>query len=264
MEDYNNMVMDETVTENENVEETTEVVQDQAQQTAEPVKKTYTEEEVNEIVGKRLARNTAKIHKEYEQKYGALENVLRAGTGKEDVTEITDTFRDYYTQKGIQIPSEPIYSGRDIEVLARAEAEDIINLGFDEVVEEVDRLMKVGVENMSPREKAVFAELAEYRRNTERGKELSKIGVTEEVYESKAFKDFASKFSSGTPITEIYDIFNKMQPKKEYQTMGSMKGGQESKVKDYYTPEEIARLTEADLDNEEVWKAVRRSMTGKA
>lgn len=261
--------MDETMnlaaeTVAENVDTATE---EKVEQAATPVK-TYTEEEFNakldEVLGKKLARTKAKMQREYDRKYGELESVLKAGTGKEDVTELTSTFRDFYTKKGIQIPTEPVYSDRDVEVLARAEADDIINSGLEEVVEETERLLKVGFENMTPREKALFKTLADYRQNAERGTELAKLGVTKDVYESKGFKDFASKFGPGTSITEIYEIFNKMQPRKEYQTMGSMKDGQESKVKDYYTPEEIARLTDADLDNEEVWNAVRRSMTGKA
>lgn len=244
----------------ENVETTTEEVVEQI----ETPEKTYTEEEVDQIVGKRIARNTAKIRREYEKKYGALESVLRAGTGKEDVAEMTDTFREYYQGKGIKMPAEPNYSTRDIEVLARAEADEIINSGYEEVVEEVDRLTGIGIANMSAREKEVFRTLAEYRRNAERGKELAKIGVTEDVYGSKAFKDFAAKFSSSTPVTEIYEIYNKMQPRKEVKTMGSMVNSQTPKVKEFYTPEEIGRLTEEDLDNEEIWNAVRRSMTGRA
>ena len=34
-------------------------------------------------------------------------------------------------------------------------------------------------------------------------------------------------------------------------------------VKDYYTPEEISKMTEEDLDNPQVWEAVRRCMTGQ-
>lgn len=260
MDEQNNLAMENVA---ENVDGTTEQIPDQAAQNAQPVK-TYTEEEVNEIVGKRLARNSAKIRKEYDKKYGELESVLKAGTGKEDVQEMTDTFRKFYEGKGIKIPAETSYSSRDIEVLARAEADEIINSGFEDVVEEVERLARKGAENMSPRERAVFSALANYRQNAEMVQELSKIGVSEDVYNSKDFKDFASKFSSSTSMTEIYKIYAKMQPRKEIQTMGSMKGGQESKVKDYYTPEEIARLTDADLDNEEVWNAVRRSMTGKS
>ena len=248
-----NLVTDVT----ENVEQTTEEIVEQIET---PAPKTYTEEEVNQIVGKRLARNTAKIHKEYE-KHRQLENVLKAGTGKEDVAEIANAFREYYKSKGVQMPSTPTYSDRDIEVLANAEAEEIIKSGFEDVVEEVDRLATLGTKNMSAKEKAVFKALAEYRQNMERTNELSRIGVTEEVYNSKAFKDFSAKFSSDTPVTEVYEIYNKMQPKKEVQTMGSMRSSQEPRIKDYYTPEEIARLTDADLDNEEVWNAVRRSMT---
>ena len=125
-----NLVLNDT----ENVETVT--TEENTGEVQVPVK-TYTQEEVDDIVGKRLARNTAKIRKEYSKKYGDLENVLKAGTGKDNVVELTDTFRSFYEQKGIHIPSEPTYSGRDIEVLAKAEATDIINAGFEEVVEEV-------------------------------------------------------------------------------------------------------------------------------
>jgi hypothetical protein len=116
---------------------------------------------------------------------------------------------------------------------------------------------------MTPKEKALFKMLAEYRQNAERTNELSKMGVTEEVYNSQKFKDFASKFNPNTPISDIYDIYNQTQPKKNIKTMGSMKQNQNTGVKDYYTPEEIERLTMEDLDNPKVWEAVRRSMTGR-
>lgn len=261
MDEQKDLVM-ENIT--ENVDATTE--QSQVEQIAQP-EKTYTEAEFNakldEVLGKKIARNTAKIRKEYEKKYGQLESVLRAGTGKEDVTEITDTFRDFYKKKGITIPTEPSYSDRDIEVLARAEADDIIKSGFDEVVEEVDRLADLGFDNMNPRERAVFKTLAEYRQRTERGKELSKIGVTEDVYESNEFKEFSKMFNPGTSVTEIYQIFNKMQPKKEIQTMGSMKNStsDDGTVKDFYTREEALRFTKQDFDkNPALYKAVQQSM----
>jgi hypothetical protein len=256
MLDNENLVLDDT----ENVETVT--IEENTGEVQVPVK-TYTQEEVDDIVGKRLARNTAKIRKEYSKKYGDLENVLKAGTGKDNVVELTDTFRSFYEQKGIHIPSEPTYSGRDIEVLAKAEATDIINAGFEEVVEEVDRLAELGIENMSAREKQVFKELAEYRQRTERTNELSKIGVTEDVYNSKEFTEFASKFGSNTTITEIYEIYNKMQPKKEVRTMGSLKNTtqQDTGVKDFYTRDEALKFTKKDFDNNpELFKAVEKSM----
>ena len=241
------------VEQTENVEQTTEET---------PVK-TYTQEEVDAIVGKAKARAKAKIEKDYQRKYGGLEEVLKAGTGKESVEEMTDTFAEFYRKKGIKIPDKPNYSAKDIEVLARAEANDIINSGYDEVVEEVDRLTEVGVANMTAREKAVFKVLAEHRQNAERSKELSKIGVTEDVYNSQEFKDFAGKFNSNTSIADIYDIYNKTQPKKEVRTMGSMKNSEsgDKGVKDFYTPEEARQFSRKELDaNPELFKAIERSM----
>ena len=246
---------------NENL--VTEEVTENVEQTTEETPKTFTQEEVNDMMGKRLARQEARIRKEYDRKYGQLEGVLKAGTGKESVEEMTETFAKFYESKGIKIPEKPNYSQRDIEVLANAEADDIIRSGYEELVEEVDRLAAKGIANMDAREKLVFRALAEHRQNAERSRELSKIGVTEDVYNSDEFKSFAGKFNPNTPIRDIYDIYAKMQPKKQYQTMGSMRQNQEQGVKDYYSPEEIERLTEEDLDDPVVWEAVRRSMTGR-
>ena len=243
--------------ENENFVEQTENVE----QTTEQTPKMFTQDEVNEIVGKSKARERAKITKQYERQYGELVDVLKAGTGKEDIGEVTATFKDFYTKKGVNFQRN--YSDSDVEILAKADAEEFIRLGYDDVVEEVNRLADIGVENMTPREKKLFQTLAAHRQNTERGIALSQRGVTEDVYTSKEFKDFASKFSATTPITDIYDIYEKTQPKPNIKPMGSMKQIQNNGVKDYYSPEEIERLTEEDLADPHVWAAVRSSMTGR-
>ncbi len=240
-----------------------EQVTENVEQTTEQTPRVYTQEEVDAIVGKRIARKEAKIRKEYDRKYGDLTDVLKAGTGKESVEEMTDTFQKFYASKGIQMPQKPNYSARDIETLANADAAEIINSGFEEVVEETDRLAQIGVENMTAREKAVFRVLANHRQNVERGRELSQLGVTEDVYSSKEFNDFASKFNSNTPIKDIYDIYSKTQPKKEFKTMGSMKSTDsgDSGVKDFYTPEEARKFTKKDYDrNPALFKAVENSM----
>lgn len=256
----------------ENVDVTTEEITEPVEQNdpseqpeqIETPAKTYTEEEVNQIVGKRLARERAKLQKESDRKYGELETVLRAGTGMNDVAEMTKSMRTFYEKNGVQIPNTPTYSEKDIVVLAKAEAEEIIDSGFEEVVEEVDRLARKGVENMTPREKEVFRTLAHHRQEEERSRELTKIGVTEDVYNSKEFRDFSAKFNSATPVTEIYEIYNKMQPKKEVHTMGSMKSTAADKgtVKDFYTYEEAQKFTVQDFDkNPALYEAVKKSMT---
>lgn len=241
------------------------------EQTTEETPKMYTEDElnakVNDIVGKRIARKEAKIRKEYErknQKRDELESVLRAGTGKENVEELTDTFRSFYEKKGITMPTAPTYSDADTAILARAEAEDIISGGYDEVVEEVDRLSALGVENMSAREKEVFRVLANHRHKAETAKSLAEIGVTEDVIESEDFKSFSAKFNPAVPVKEVYDLYRKSQPGKDIKTMGSMKNGaaQEPEVKDFYSADEARKFTKADFDrNPKLFEAVCNSMT---
>ena len=243
------------VQETENVEQTTE------ETVVEPAK-VFTQEEMNAAVGRAKARERAKVEKQYKREYGELVDVLKAGTGKENVGEIADTFRGFYEKKGVQFAKEPDYTDEDIKVLAQAEAANIIRAGYDDVVDEVERLADIGVENMTAREKAVFKALAEHRQTAERARELSSIGVTEDVYNSEDFKSFASKFNPTTPVKDVYEIYQKTQPKKEYKTMGSIKNTptDNGAVKDYYSPEEARKFTVKDFEkNPELYKRVVES-----
>ena len=241
-----------------------EQVTENVEQTTEQTPKMYTQDEVNDIVGKRVARTEAKIRKENDRKYGGLIDVLKAGTGKESVGELETTFRDFYSKKGIQIQKKPELSDRDLDVLANAEADEIIRSGYDEVVDEVDRLTEIGFDKMTAREKKLFKKLAEHRQDTERSMELSKIGVTEDVLNSGEFKEFAAKFNPNTPVKDVYDIYRKTQPQKEIRTMGSMKSNApaDNGVKDFYSFEEAKKFTKADFDkNPALFKKVQESMT---
>ena len=255
MEDNNNLVTEVT----ENVEQTTE----ETQVIEMPAEKTYTQSQLDEIVGKRLARNSAKIRKEYDKKYSDLENVLKAGTGKESVEEITDTFAKFYESKGIEVLKKPSYAEKDIEVLANADAAEVIDAGYEEVVEEVDRLAEIGLENMDSRERAYYKALIDHRHKIERQNELAKIGVTEDEFNSKEFQDFAKQFAPTTPIADVFNIYRKTQPKKEIKPMGSMsnKTSDEGTVKDFYSRDEALQFTKEDFDkNPALFKAVQESM----
>lgn len=248
--------------------ESAENVENAATEEPQEAPKTYTEEEfnakLNEVLGKKLARREAKVRREYQKRYGDLEDVLRAGTGKESIEDMTSSFREYYESKGVKIPEKAKYSARDIEVLAKAEADEIISSGMDDVVEEVERLAKIGTENMTARDKAVFRSLAEYRQNAEKGQALARLGVPEKVYSSPEFAAFAAKFNSDTPISEVYELFSmKSKPKKEVRTMGSMKttASSDNGVKDFYTRDEALKFTKKDFDlNPALYEAVTKSM----
>ena len=254
----------------ENVEEqTTEEIVEGVEQVEAP--KTYTEEELNarvdELLAKKIARKEAKIRKEYEEKYSPYkeaESVLNAGLGTSNITEATNNLREFYTNKGVQIPKyEPTYNEYDMKAGAEREANEIIESGFDEVVEEVDRLAEKGVDNMTPREKLIFNQLANYRVAEGNRKELAKIGVKDDVLNSEDFKDFAKDFKSDVPITKIYEKYAKTQPKPEVEVMGSMKNNtsNDTGVKDFYTRDEAMKFTKKDFDkNPALFKAVEQSM----
>lgn len=220
-------------------------------------------EKVDEILPGKISRREAKIRKEYDREYGALTNVLKAGTGKESVPEITDALEKFYAGKGVPMPQQTSYSAKDLKVLADAEAAEIIRGGYEDVVEETDRLAKIGPAKMTEREKAVFAALAAHRKEAERKQELASLGIGEDVYSSKEFTDFAARFRSDIPMKEIYEDFVARQPKKNIKPMGSMKQGQDNGPKEHYTMEEISRLTEEELMDPVTWANVRRAMTGQ-
>jgi hypothetical protein len=247
---------------NENLVLVTENVEQTTEETVVEQPKMFTQDEVNEIVGKNKARERAKLEKQYQRKYGDLLDVLKTGTGEEDVGKITEQFRSHYEKRGVQFEQKPSYTDKDIEVLARAEANDIINSGYDDVVDEVERLAELGTERMTAREKALFKVLAEHRQKEEYTKELSSIGVTKDVYESEEFKSFAKQFNPTTPIKDVYDIYRKTQPQKEFRTMGSIKNTpvKESGVKEFYSKQEAEKFSLDDLNkNPELYKAIVNS-----
>lgn len=220
-------------------------------------------ETVDASIGKKIARNEAKIRKEYDKTYGGLVDVLKAGTGEQDVAKLTDSLKSFYESKGVDIPQRAEYSQKDIEALGKMDADDIIRSGFDEVIEEADRLKGLGVENMTAREKAAFLALSKHIKSTEETRALAEIGADKEIYGSEEFKNFASKFISDIPIKDIYDIYLKNTPKKEIKPMGSMKNNTpDNSVKEYYSYEEAMKFTKEDFDkNPELYKAVQKSMT---
>ena len=229
-----------------------------------PTVETFTKEQVDDMIAKKLARKEAKIRREYENKYSRLETVVNTGLGTNSIEESTSKLEEFYKRKGIDIPTAPTYSEREAELLAQGEADDIISAGYDEVVEEVDRLASIGVENMSARDKALFSKLATYRQEIEQENEVRALGISKDEINSQEFKDFSSKLNPNLSLKEKYEMYSQIKPKKETKKIGSVKSGMTSQVKDYYSPEEIERLTEEDLDDPKVWEAVRKSMTGRA
>lgn len=277
MEDSENVVettenVEEQATENlvegEKVATETEVVKENDNKVDE---KLYTEadiekrvnEKINQILPSKIERAKNRLKREYEDKYGRVETVLKAGLGTDSLEDATKKLTEFYTDRGIDIPTtQPSYSQRDEEILADAEANDIINAGYADIVEELDRLNKKGIDRMTAREKLVSSRLDAELKRQEGIKELASIGVKPEALEEKEYKDFASKLNPTMSQKEKYEMYLKFRPKPSVETIGSMKNTvPDNKVKDFYTPDEVRRLTSKDLDNPEIMKAVEKSMT---
>lgn len=228
-----------------------------------PVIETFTKEQVDEMIAKKLARKEAKIRREYENKYSRLETVVNTGLGTTNVEESTQKLEEFYKKRGINIPSTPTYTERETELIANGEAQDIINAGFDEVVEEVDRLAEIGVENMTQRDRIMFTKLATYRQEVEQENDLRALGISKEEINNPEFKDYAKKLNPELSLKEKYEMYSQVKPRKEIRQIGSVKSGMTNQIKDHYTQEEMAKLSLDDLNDDQVWEAVRNSMTNQ-
>ena len=235
--------------------------------------KTYTDEDleriinerINEILPTKIEREKRKIERTYRDKlsqYEETQSILSAGLGTNDITESNQKMREFYKEQGIDIPAyqKPRYSDDDEKALGELEASKIIKLGFDEMQEEANRLAEKG-QNMTVRDRAMFTVLASELTTQKNIRELAKIGVKADVLENPEFKQFTSKFNRDVPIQDIYEMYSKFNNKEtqKYEQIGSLKNNKEPYKKEYFTEEDIAKMTDKEL--EENWEAIRRFQT---
>lgn len=255
----------------EDVEEGIELTDTTSNEETKEVKQ-YTDEEIERIVNERvnnilptkIEREKRKIEKDYREKlskYEETESILSAGLGTKDIMESNKKMREFYKEQGIDIPAyqKPRYSEEDERALGELDAKKIISLGFDEMQEEANNLASIGTDKMTPRQKVMFTTLASELTYQKQRKELAQIGVKEEILNNSEFKEFASQFNSKTPIKNVYEIYTKMKPQKQYEPIGSMKNNKQVEKKDYFTDDEIAKMTDKEL--EENWEAIRKFQT---
>ena len=265
-EEVEKSILEEFAEEEAKANESEEVVEDTTEEEVESEEdriNRLVNQRVDELLPKKLARKEAKMRKEYAEKYGKLETVVNAGLGTDNIEDATTKLTDFYKQRGINIPTEPHYSDKDLEVLANAEAQEIISGGYEDIVEEVDRLANIGTENMSDRDKKVFMRLATERQRLEDAKELASIGVKVEDLDTDDFKNYSEKLNPNLSLKEKYEMYQASKPKKEIKTIGSMKNipTDRGELKDFYTFEEASKFTEEDFEkNPKLEQIVEASM----
>lgn len=267
-------------TSEENLEEVNIGTSEDEEQVQGTVEKTETnsEDDINKLVEERankmfeekvkdrLARDRASQERKFNKelaKYKHLESVINAGLGVDNLDDAISKTSSFYQEQGITIPEfKDSYSERDEKILAKADAKEIIDLGRDEMEAEANRIASIPETQRTIREKVVFDTICEELTNIKATEELKSKGYDVSILDNKDFQDFRNQFTVSTPISKIYDMYNKVngtvaeRPK----SPGSAKSTTQVKqIKDYYSPEDFDKLTVEDLNNPEVMKVVDES-----
>lgn len=267
----------ENLEENEEVvgtlEDTSEADASQAEEEKESVKeKLYTQKELQEAIDRNVKGRLARAENEYAKKiqeYEDLAYTLRKGMGKNDgdVKDLNKDLRSFYKEQGIDIPEPKIhYNERDERILAKADAEEIIEAGEDEVNRIANQIYNKPEAQRTIREKIIFETLGNHVIMQRAKAQLKEKGVSEDILNDDKFKKFANQFNTSTPITEVYALYDKLNKATEKKTpppsTGSVKTtGKSQEIKDYYTPEEVSKFTMEQLkSNPRLMKAVEKSM----
>lgn len=255
-----------------NHEDTSKDVKDD-DNTQEPKKeeKTYTQKDIDEIVSQTKAKVARRYRKEEASKLSKskqLENTIRAGLGLTDDDDVLSKVRDFYREQGIDIPDISTENNRDEEKLGKADADEYIDMYDDKEIEEraEELAIKQKKGKTTARENAEFFRLGEYLTAKLEEKELKESGIDTNILHDKEFKAFADKFKTGTKISDVYKMWEKLngeteeKPKKPASTGSSQSTVPDSKIKERYTSEEIDKLTSKDLDNPTIFKRVMESL----
>lgn len=267
-------------TSEENLEEVNIGTSEDEEQVQGTVEKTETnsEDDINKLVEERankmfeekvkdrLARDRASQERKFNKelaKYKHLESVINAGLGVDNLDDAISKTSSFYQEQGITIPEfKDNYSERDEKILAKADAKEIIDLGRDEMEAEANRIASIPETQRTIREKVVFDTICEELTNIKATEELKSKGYDVSILDNKDFQDFRNQFTVSTPISKIYDMYNKVngtvaeRPK----SPGSAKSTTQVKqIKDYYSPEDFDKLTVEDLNNPEIMKVVDKS-----
>ena len=226
------------------------------------------QEELNEtIIKPRIRKVENRMEREYQKeisKYKDTENVLKSTLGASDIDEANKKLREYYESEGVKLPEvyKPGLSSREIEVLAKADAQDFIDDGYDSMLNEANRLASKKYENLNERERIVFNSLAQELTKENNKRALLELGATEDILNDKNFIDFKNKFNSKTPIRDIYNLYLKTQDSKpKPAVMSSMQDTTAQKeIKDFYSPKDVENLTDDDWEKPGVWEKALASM----
>lgn len=258
--------------EKENVVDTesTETAEVETTQPEVVEEKKYTQAEIDGMKAKwegnyqkRLDKAIARKMKEYDDesfKKDQLISVLKEQTNKETLDDLLDMSEQQY---GVTIQRTRT-SKNDERVLGKHDAEEILEIQDDDYAEkELNRLANL---KRTEREEETYSELKsnlETRKlEAQRKKEIKDNGLDEELVNSDNFKAFEQKFSKETPITDIYEMYEKINGVKEEKpfSAGSLKDTKSKQTDEFFTLDEFNALSAKDLDDPKIYEKAMKSM----
>ena len=250
------------LTDTANTEESKETVEEKQEE--QPKGRFMTDEDIDNLVMKKVNRRMAKFEAQKEKElyvYKDTENVLKSTLGASDINEANKKLREYYESEGIKLPDvyQPGLTKKEIEVLAKAEAQEIIYDGYDAMLEEANKLAQKKYVNLSDKEKVIFNTLAEELNYAKDRKELQKLGAKEELLNDEEFKKFRNQFNLNTPIKDVYDLYQKVHTKKpKAENPGSMRSSSQEGEKTFISEAEYDKMTDEEIEKN--MDLIRKSM----
>ncbi len=276
----NELVVEKDVpeTSEENLEEVIVSTSEDEKSSQEDVQETKSEDDIerqieeraNKIAEEKIEARLIRDRKQRERrenqelaKYRQLENVIKAGLGVDNIDDAISQSSEYYQNQGINIPKyEDRYSERDEIILANADAKEIIDLGREEMEAEANRIASIPADERSIREKTMFDTICKELISLRDIDELKQKGYKTDILNTKEFSDFRNQFNLDTPISKIYEMYNKIngQAVQQPKSPGSAKSATSIKqIKDYYSPEDVDKLTPEDWDNPKIMEVIDKS-----
>lgn len=250
----------------EQVQETTQEIEMPSQEDIEKMIEERANKKTEEQIEQRLIRD--RINRERKQnkelaKYRQLENVIKAGLGVDNLDDAISKTSEFYKEQGVTIPEfKDVYSERDEKILAKADAQDIIELGKSEMEAEANRIASIPESKRTLREKTIFDTLCKELIGLKDMEELKSKGYKTDILQDKEFSDFRNQFNVNTPISTIYEMYNKVSGKtvEQPRSPGSAKSTTTVKqIKEYYSPEDFDKLTDEELNDPKIMKIVDKS-----
>jgi len=245
----------------------------QPDDSGQPGGKTLTQTEVDEIVKDRLARERKKYAdyddvKADKETLTEISSILAKAGVSGTPTEQAKYLKDFY---GIDAgaadgaPKEP-----DSETKAFVAAERFSRrANDDDVVDEVERILAIPAHKRKAGDNVKLEVLEgrygsikfrqDYSDAEKWYKETGGSNFTE-LLQNSDFKEFADGINA--PLKSTVQKFLKFSGGvKEPKSPGSAKDIGGTAIKEYYSPSDVDKLTDAQLSNPKIWQKVRESMT---